>query len=363
MEPTQDLNVFFEGAKTSLAEIGQLNSEATRLKNEQSQLQRSLDEQQKELDDALNSRFNKALSEIEKPYNAEIDKEEDQLARAQKKREKAKSQGIKERITEETSPLRTEIREIESEIHAIFKKDKIPGYCNTGLYYSLFLPKSIGDYLLILLLFAIAFFLLPVGIWKLFFDGNTIALIIIYVLDILIFGGIIVSISRSTVMKYHNTLEDVREKRNAIAYNRRKINSITRDIENDTNESYYDLAVFDDEIAHIRQQLADTTMKKNDAINKFETVTKNIITEEMTAQAKPEMDKIRAELDRIAARLNELEPVRKAKAQEINLKYEAYLGKDYMTRKKIEALEDIINHGTATTLQEAKEELDRREDI
>ena len=363
MEPTQDLNVFFDGAKTSLAEIGRLNSEVTQLRNQQTKLEDSLRSQEEKLEKELNSKYNKALSGIDKTYDGQIDKEKDELQRAMKKREKAKNQGVKERIAEETAPLRSEIRDIESGIRSSLRSKDLPGYCNSDLFYSLFLPKTLGDFLLLLIVFAVAFFLIPVGIWKLFFVDGTVALIIIYVVDILIFVGIYTAISRKTVMKHHDLLEDIRIQRLTIANDKRKINTITHNIEHDTNETYYDLAVYDDEIAHIRQQLADLTMQKKDAVNKFETVTKNIITEETTAAVKPEMDKTGTELEATQSRLRELEETRKAKMQEINTNYEVYLGKDFMTRSKIDALEEIINHGTATTLEEAKEEYYRRTDI
>ena len=363
MEPTQDLNVFFDGAKTSLAEIGRLNSEVTQLRNQQTKLEDSLRSQEEKLEKELNSKYNKALSGIDKTYDGQIDKEKDELQRAMKKREKAKNQGVKERIAEETAPLRSEIRDIESGIRSSLRSKDLPGYCNSDLFYSLFLPKTLGDFLLLLIVFAVAFFLIPVGIWKLFFEDGTVALIIIYVVDILIFAGIYTAISRKTVMKHHDLLEDIRIQRLTIANDKRKINTITHNIEHDTNETYYDLAVYDDEIAHIRQQLADLTMQKKDAVNKFETVTKNIITEETTAAVKPEMDKTGTELEATQSRLRELEETRKAKMQEINTNYEVYLGKDFMTRSKIDALEEIINHGTATTLEEAKEEYYRRTDI
>ena len=363
MEPTQDLNVFFDGAKTSLAEIGRLNSEVTQLRNQQTKLEDSLRSQEEKLEKELNSKYNKALSGIDKTYDGQIDKEKDELQRAMKKREKAKNQGVKERIAEETAPLRSEIRDIESGIRSSLRSKGLPGYCNSDLFYSLFLPKTLGDFLLLLIVFAVAFFLIPVGIWKLFFVDGTVALIIIYVVDILIFVGIYTAISRKTVMKHHDLLEDIRIQRLTIANDKRKINTITHNIEHDTNETYYDLAVYDDEIAHIRQQLADLTMQKKDAVNKFETVTKNIITEETTAAVKPEMDKTGTELEATQSRLRELEETRKAKMQEINTNYEVYLGKDFMTRSKIDALEEIINHGTATTLEEAKEEYYRRTDI
>lgn len=363
MEPTQDLNLFLAGAKAALAEISQLNAETAKLREEKSKLEASVDSQKRKLEDTLDQTYNKRRSEIDKTYDGEIAKCNDKLKRARAKREKAKNQGVKGRIADETAYLRKDIKNIESQIRSEFKKNGIPSFCNSGFYFSLFMPRSFKDILILILTFAITFFLIPFGIWKLFFEGNTIALLIIYVIDILLFGGIYIAISQSTVTKHHDALIRVRALKKKIADDRRNIDDITDNIRNDSNESHYDLAVYDDEIAHITQQLADITMQKNEAISKFENVTRNIITEEITGNARPAIEEAEAKLADVTARFNETDSARKAKALEISSNYEVYLGKEFMNRSKIEKLEDIINHGTVTNISEAIEEYYRQTDI
>ena len=58
---------------------------------------------------------------------------------------------------------------------------------------------------------------------------------------------------------------------------------ITRNIRRDRNETIYDLQKYDDEIAQIEQELSQTVSKKKEALNAFETVTKNIIADEIHA--------------------------------------------------------------------------------
>lgn len=363
MEPIQDLNSFFNGARGALAEISRLNAETDRLKSEKSKLESSVNSRKRKLEDTLDQTYNKRRAEIDKTYDGEISKCNDKLKKARAKREKAKNQGMKERIADETAFLHGDIKNIRSQIRSEFKRTGLPSFCNSGFYFSLFMPGTFKDVLIILLMFVIVFFLIPCGIWKLLFDGNTLALVIIYIIDILLFGGLYVTISQRTVLKYHDTLVKIRSMRKAIADDKRKIDDITDDIRNDSSETHYDLAVYDDEIAHISQQLADVTMQKNEAISKFENVTKNIITEEIINNAKPAIEEAEAKLAEVSAKYNEVDAARKEKALEINNKYEVYLGKEFMTRSKIDALEDIINHGTATNISEAIDEYYRQNDI
>lgn len=363
MEPAQDLNAFFNGARQALTELSELNAETAKLRDEKTKLENSVNSRKRKLEDTLNQTYEKRRAEIDKTYDGEISKCNEKLKKAKGKREKAKNQGIRERISEETAALRSDIKSVESSIRSEFKRSGIPGLCNNSFYFSLFMPGSFKDILVIILTFAIAFFLIPFGIWKLFFDGSSIALFIIYVLDVLLFGGLYIIISQRTVMRHQESLKRIRRMRKQIADDRRKINDITDNIRNDANESHYDLAAFDDEIAHLTQQLADITMQKNDAIHKFENVTKNIITEEITNNARPAIDEESAKLAEVSAKYSEADTARKTKTLEINNNYEVYLGKEFMTKAKIDALADIINHGTATNISEAIEEYYRQNDI
>jgi len=363
MEPITDLNKFFEDAKRELSEYHELGNETNQLKSEREKLDGQLAQLIKQRDESISQTCKKRRSEIDKTYDSELSKGSERLRKAQNKRDKAKSQGVRERIADETAELRGDNKNIESSIRSSFKSEGVPGFCNTKLYYALYFPKSFGDVLIIILCFAIAFFLIPFAIYKLCFDTNTLALIIIYILDVLLFGGLYVGISRATVVQHHDVLVSGQNARMTIETNKKKIAHITKSIQNDTNESYYDLAVYDDEIAHIKQQLADVTMQKNEAINTFENVTKNIITDEITNNAKGAIDETSAKLESTTAAYNDAEQRRKAKALELSNNYEVYLGKEFMSRAKIEKLQEIIAHGTATNISEAIEEYNRQYDI
>ena len=61
----------------------------------------------------------------------------------------------------------------------------------------------------------------------------------------------------------------------------KKIKVITGTIRKDRNESQYDLEKYDDEIARLTQELNEVAAKKKDALNTFESVTKNILQDEI----------------------------------------------------------------------------------
>ena len=68
-------------------------------------MKKALDTEKKQMTDAVGSTVKKRRDDINSSYDAEINKAQDQLKKARAKREKAKNQGMKERIAEETSEL------------------------------------------------------------------------------------------------------------------------------------------------------------------------------------------------------------------------------------------------------------------
>ena len=65
----------------------------------------------------------KRRQEISASYDAEINKAQDLLKKARVKREKAKSQGVKERIADETSELHAYNKELRERMKSSFRRD------------------------------------------------------------------------------------------------------------------------------------------------------------------------------------------------------------------------------------------------
>lgn len=98
-------------------------------------------------------------------YDREISKTQDKLKKARARREKAKNQGVKERIYNETAQLREENRQLKLHNSTIFHQNGIPSICNTKFYYALYFTKGLKEALIFFLTFAIGFFLIPCGIY------------------------------------------------------------------------------------------------------------------------------------------------------------------------------------------------------
>ena len=334
-----------------------------RLNNDQAtakQLKEQGERQEKELakkavTDSVNQTIKKRRSEIDTSYDKEIAKGQERLKKARTQREKAKNKGMKERIAEETSELREHNRDLQIQMKTMFQKDKVPVFCRTTFYYSLYYARGLKERLIGFITFLICFLALPCGVYFLLPDRKIWHLVLVYFADIIIFGGLYVTIGNRSRSRYHDALKQGREIRNLLSSNEKKIKVIVHSIEKDGNEDIYDLEKYDDEIACAQQELSDIAAKKKDAISSFENVTRNIIADEIEGNHRAEIEEKEQKLQEVNDSLAQLESSIRQQNIHITDTFGPYLGKEYLNTDKLLGLSKLIQSGTASNITEAIE--------
>ena len=254
MDVITDYGTFLREAKTAVLELRDMQQQEQQLLKRLKQDQKQLETDKKAVEDRISQTTKKRLGEITASYDKELSKGQDQLKKVRSKREKAKNQGVKERIIDETSDLRDDNRRIRLQIKTIFQQNHVPGICDTNLYYTLYFPRHFGEILKLFAAIVLVFLLLPYGIYWVLKKPDVIYLVGIYFAFILVFGGAYVLWGNKTRDRYGKVLKEGRLLRDEIHANTRKIKVITRNIRRDRNETIYDLQKYDDEIAQIEQE-------------------------------------------------------------------------------------------------------------
>ena len=198
--PITDYTAFFAGAKQAVQELEQLRERELCLEESEKTLEDQLRTREKAVADTIARTVKARGEEIARSYDAEIGKTEDQLKKVKAKREKARNQGVKGRIAEDTQSLSKENEELKGRIRTLFRANHVPGYCAGGLYYSLYFTRGLKEMGILLLALLIFFLAVPCGIYFAVPERKTWYLILIYLADILIFGGVYVKIGNSTKM-------------------------------------------------------------------------------------------------------------------------------------------------------------------
>lgn len=353
VQPITDQRAFLMEAKKALEELSDLKERNEQLRLDMKKKEKELEAERKAVTDAISLTIKKRLDEISSSYDQEIGKGQERLKRVRSKREKAKNQGVKERIQEETSELKAHNRELREQMKETFRKDRVPGFCNTKWYYAMYFTKGLGEILIFLLNILICFLVIPYGIYMLLPEQKQLYLVAVYFLVIVVFGGLYVIINNRTKVHHLKALKEGRAIRNVICSNNRKIRVITSTIKKDQDEALYDLKKFDDDIAKLEQDLTEIAAKKKEALNTFETVTKTILADEITSNSKEQIDTLCEERDSLRQQVDETDEQIKEQTLLISDRYESYIGREFMTPQKLDELGDIFISGKADNISEA----------
>lgn len=315
-------------------------------------LQKEVKSEERLLADKIDSTIKKRREQVASNYDKELKKEQDRLKKVKDDRDKAKEKGIKARIALETAELVQENKNLKEEIKTNLKQKKISGLFKSDFIFSLYFPKRIKDFLVLLLLFLI----FVVGVPALII--NFVDLHIAIKVIIAIAAGAIVPIIYILGFLYargsrKTALLDKLEQRLQLRANKKEIKRISKFVKKDKDEDRYDLGGFDDDIEIIEKSIEDIVAKKNNAMTEFESVTKAEITEELTERETPRIESIKKKLNEAQLQLKSYTDVQKDMSMKVSSKYSAYLGNENMTSAKIDKLISIMKDGNARTIGDA----------
>ncbi|MCI8660812.1 MAG: hypothetical protein HFG54_11325 [Lachnospiraceae bacterium] len=345
--------VFLNEARDALDELSLLEEQEKQLSQEETRLEECLEAEKKLMEDTIQKTIKTRREEIRATYEKEMDKAQSQLKKMRSKREKAKNEGIKGRILEETRPFMEEIRELKMQMKGLIRQNHVPGYCQSALYYGLYFPRHLKEYMMLILYVLIFFLMIPWGVYLLIPERKPLYLTVVYFVDILVVGGGYLAIGNRTKMLYMETLREGRKYQDQIWENKKKIKKTTSAIRRDRNESLYNLEKFDDEIARLQQELSDVASKQKDALNAFETVTKNILTDEIEHNHKEKLDHLQEKYQQVSAELRSVMQQMKEKRMHVTGCYGTYLGQEFMDAQKIVQLSELVREGRASNVSEA----------
>lgn len=348
-----DYTAFFSGAKQAVEELDQLTEKQDMLKNREKRLEAALKAKKKSLTDTIAETVKKRQAEVEKSYNEETAKAQDRLKKVKAKREKARNQGVKERIGEETEGLIREGADLRKRLKTLLRANHVPGFCGSPFYYALYFTRGFKEFLTLLVTVLFCFLAVPCGVYFLLPDRKTWYLFAIYVAAVFLFGGLYVVIGNLTKARHLDVLKEGRLLRNEMRANKKQIRAVSRAIRKDKDEAQYDLQKFDDEISQLDQELRQIERRKKEALTTFETVTKTIISDEITANFKADIDQTEFELANTLAELTAARNASKEKTLFVADNYSTYVGKEFMTIERLSALEEIIASGQAANITEA----------
>lgn len=322
---------------------------------EEARLEKLIASKEKDLNDEIETTLKKRKSELVSAYESQLGVLNARNKKVKAKKEKDKGVKISERIEEETAELRDRNKELALEIKTKLKTDKTPKICNTTLFYALFMPKSMVEFLIFILGLFIVFLAIPFALYQLPFAKKfgEIALAIIYVIMILLVGSLYLAINNKIKERHLDTIRAIRGLRNQYRRNVKNIRDIQRGIKNDSDESAYGLELYDEELQEINAEIQRVTEEEKQELNKFETVTTAQIKEEAKERYEEELTSLREKYKETGIEQKNMEEKVKEYSLMMSKQYEAYLGKDMLTVSKLDKLISYIQKEEAADIGEA----------
>lgn len=317
------------------------------------ELEKNIESSEKAVKDEIESMLKTRREAVESGFDNEIAKDEEKLKKIQSDRDKVKTKKVKERIAVETSSLREDNKGMNAEIKDAFKRNKIPGFCNTRLFLALFMTKGIKDVAICILTFLVTFLAIPVAIYYLIPDMQAWSLIVIYVVIAAITSMTYKLISDKIKFLHIETINDLFKTKGRIAENKRAIKKIVRAVKKDKNEEIYGLGNFDEKIDAVRKDIDQIKAKKELALEDFANSVKPNIIAEIDGKDRNRINAMKSDFEKKNALLIEMENRVKEQRIYIASNYEAYLGNEFASLEKLEALSEIMNTGGAETIGQA----------
>lgn len=345
---------FLEKAKEAVTNYDELLAKLSDEKINESDCKTEFDSALKDLDEQKENTVSARLKEIENGFDNQLDKIDKKIKKTNQSRDKAKSQGIKGRIKSETSEYAEENKKLEQDIKTVIKTENMPSICRRKIYYLLFNPLGVKERIINILFFIMVFVLMPMAIYVCIPNRRSLYLVGIYVAVIVVFGGIYLWVNNKTKLGYGEGIKEIRAIRRNIKQNKKQIKLITHSIKHDSDEAMYDLKSYDDDISKLKQERSNVSMERQDAVNVFNAVTKNILKDEIENARKDHIEELKDRLSKSSQRRKLLEANEKELALEISKNYEGHISKKHLKIESIDKMIELLKEGKAKNISEAE---------
>ena len=352
--------------KELVEQYDQAKAELAQTASDEKRVERDLAINRKNLKDNIESTVKKRRADVAKKFDDEADKDLDKIKKIKAKREKARDKGVRERIAEETADLVSQNKELKRNIKDSLRKEKLPGFCGSGFYFTLYYTRGAGEVLVCALMIILMFLILPAAVYlALPFDNlkggySGLAFALTFFVVVLIVFFLYKIIGDKTKNKHFEALKSVRSLRDQVTGNKKQISNICRAIQRDKNEDMYELDDFDEKINAINADIEKINSDKAEALKNFDDNISASVRAEIENREMPRINEIENNYNELTAKHAELEETIRQMRLRISADYEAYLGSDFSDVDKLNELISIMESGSAATVSEAINQLRTR---
>lgn len=357
----KETKAFLENARAELQKLEQTEDNLDALRTQNKKLGRNITSEEKSIADEIAQTIKKRRMEITDSFDDRLDDNRSRKKNVSNKRDKKKNQRMNARIQDETQGTRDKIKELDKEMKALIKRDKAPAFLSSKMFFSLFMPRGIGETVTMLVSLLIYFIGIPSvfmllvknnlknkeGVNAGFWGG------FVFVIVLILFAFIYYAIYNATKRRHADTAKQARNIYDQIKSNRRQIKDISRSISNDKDESMYKLDAYDEKLANLDAEAESINEEKKEKLRVFEEKDIQEITDEIHNRRQPAVEDMKLQKQNLEAQIRDTEKVCAEQSSRISNEYASVIGEDLCKKDKIADLISFIEEGRAETVSEA----------
>lgn len=295
----------------------------------------------------------KQREQLENRLEKEVQSAVRRVEQAEKKRSQEKERQKKSHIADATQEYRERIRQAWAQIKADMKADKVPAFCGSRLWFSLFMPVFLTDYILLILVWLIEGLGIPALIYWLIPDHNIWQFYIIFPLCLVLIIMLYIEVHRRTVGRHKETLKLCREKMNLIHELKGRIRKTEKTITKSDDESPYELRELDEKIQKARLELDTARKNQADGLREFEQHLRLDIIEEFREKSQPKLDELTGAIGHLSREKNLFMETASELQLEMVDDYEDILGAENLNAARLEQILNCLEEGGADSLEQA----------
>ncbi len=315
-------------------------------------IKRNIVTEEKSIQDEIALTVKKRKEELAASYDKQLDGVHAKVRETNAKRDRKKSKYVSQRVEEETAETKEANRQLNVEMKTLFKQKKVPAFCASPLYFSLYMPKRPTEFLVLLLVLVLAVVAVPALIFH-FLQSKPLVLTITLTVVLFVEFMLYFIIFCMTMLKHRDTLLESGKIRNQVHANKKQMKAVKNSITKDKDESNYDLEKYDKRLQELDEEAKQIGDDKQAALTEFEQKSKNLVVEEIENRRGPKVDEMKEMLKQLTKESAELEKVVKQQSLDYTQNYEKYLGASLSKAEGLADLISIMAEGDTKTVGEA----------
>lgn len=355
--------------RDTVAEKEELEQKIGEMKSRKKKLSEEVSAGEKSIKNEIESTTKRMRSEVEDGYDKQLSSIRGERKKTSSDKNKQVEAGKASRLKDVAKDIRSETKDTERELKKLFRKNNVPLFCRTKLFYIMFMPDGGSQILAMVALHALFLLAIPglvmfllrtvwVGKSSLSSGMKIFLWVFIPLMLFLINLTAIVLIHLKVKKKYREPLRTARNYRRSIAKNDRQIRDLKRSIDQDQDESRYNVKDFDQKLGEMDDRADQVRGEKKNALSEFDGQTAGDIRKEIESRRLPELERKKEELNALDGQLEAAEAKQQEMERVIREEFIPAVGQtmvreNMLKKDRLDRLVAIMEDGQAATIADA----------